>query len=58
MTDLKALIGAEGVDHIIEVSLELTVRQVQLLQRCLLVLCDHRLNMKVDLQSLFGLHVT
>jgi hypothetical protein len=40
MTDLKALIGAEGVDHIIEVSLELTVRQVQLLQRCLLVLCD------------------
>jgi hypothetical protein len=40
MADLKALIGAESVDHIIEVSLELTVRQVQLLQRCLLVLCD------------------
>jgi hypothetical protein len=58
MADLKALIGAEGVDHIIEVSLELTVRQVQLLQRCLLVLCDHRLNIEEDLQSLFGLHVT
>jgi hypothetical protein len=40
MADLKALIGAEGVDHIVEVSLELTVCQVQLLQRCLLVLCD------------------